>query len=145
MRNLVHTVFLVGVVSAFLLPGNAAAVGNRFFIGLWQGIDTLDGSEMLVSINDNDRDGILEVRLTETFFATCIAQNKGFSGSPGILEGTGTVNGKILTWNFSFKCYDPATNSLTEILTGPSTYEAHRRDNILVDEEGNIFHRIGKR
>jgi hypothetical protein len=145
MKYLVRTVFLVGLAAAFLFPGNASALGNRFFIGFWEGIDTLEGSEMLLSISDNNRDGILEVRLTDTFFATCIAQNQGFAGSPGLIEGTGTVTDKVLNWNFSFKCYKPATNSLVEILTGTSTYEANRKDNILVDEFGNIFHRVSKR
>ena len=145
MKCLVHAIVLVNLTVALVFPGIAGAVGSRFFLGFWQGIDTVDGSEVLVSISDKDRDGILEVRVTETFFTDCIAQNKGFSGSPGLLEGTGTVQGKTLTWIFSFKCYDPATNSLTEIQTGTATFEANRRNNILVDEPGVIYHRVGRR
>ena len=145
MKYLVHSVFLAILAAAFVFPSNAAAVGDRFFIGFWQGIDLLDGSEVLLSISDNDRDRTLEVRVTETFFTNCIAQNKGFSGSPGIIEGAGTVQGETLTWMFSFKCYDPATNSLTEIETGTATFEANRRNKILVDGSGTIYHRVGRR
>ena len=145
MKRMVHAIVLVVLTMALVVPGIAGANGTRFFIGLWQGVDTLDGSEILVSISDNNRDGILEVRYTETFFTTCIAQDKGFNGSPGLVEGVGTIEAKTLTWTFSFKCYDPATNSLAEIETGTATFEANRRNNILVDASGNILHRVGRR
>ena len=82
MNCLVHAIVLVSLAATLVFPSSASAVGKRFFIGLWEGIDIEDGSALLLSISDTDGDGILEVRATDTFFSNCIAQNKGFSGSP---------------------------------------------------------------
>jgi len=141
MKCLVHTILVASLAAALVFPSVAGAGGDRFFRGLWQAVDTLDGSPIMVSISDNDRDGILEVRYTESFFATCI--DKGFSGSPGIIEGSGAVADKTLTYEFSFKCYNPATNSLVEISSGTGTFKAIKKN--LEDVSGNIYHKIGRR
>lgn len=136
---------LTGITGvAIAAPGlNSGGERNGFFIGLWQGIDTQDGSVLLLSISDNDRDGILNVRLADTFFTECI--KSGYSSSPGQADGPATVKNKTLSWEFSFKCYNPATYSLFEITTGVFHFVANRRDKTLVDDDGVIFYRVEQR
>ena len=132
--------FLSGISGAAIAaPGEK----NGFFIGLWQGIDTQDGSVLLLSISDNDRDGILNVRLTDTFFTECA--KSGYSSSPGQADGPSTVKNRTLSWEFSFKCYDPVTHTLFEIMTGDFHFVANRRDKTLVDDDGVIFYRVWQR
>ena len=47
------------------------AVRSQFFIGLWGGVDPADGSEVLVSISDNDDDGKLELLWHESRWFNC--------------------------------------------------------------------------
>ncbi len=127
------------------LSGVAVAdAGNNagFFIGLWQGIDTEDGSRLLLSVDDIDRDGTLTVRLSDTFFSGCVAA--GYSGSPGLADGPATAQRTTLSWKFSLKCYDPGFNGLVEIRTGDFAFEAHRNNRTLVAQDGVVFHPIGR-
>src|SRR5262245_3573128 len=63
---------------------------SHFFLGLWEGIDPGDGSEVLYSLSDNDHDGVVEITGRETFFTACGGDGgvtgKGSVGQGGILE-----------------------------------------------------------
>ena len=115
---------------------------KTFLNGLWQGIDTQDGSETLISISENDEK--LNIRLTDTFFSVCVS-SYGLSSSPGLVDGPATFHNGTLSWQYSFKCYNPATNSLEEVEQGKSSFVYNPRNKILVDKNGNIFYRIDQR
>ena len=78
-------VTLCVVLVLFLGPMATAASSqqSRSFLGLWQGIDPDDGSGVLYSFSDNDRDGVIEIIGRETFFTVC--------NGDGVIKGTGVV------------------------------------------------------
>jgi len=80
---------------------------EKSFLGLWQTVDPLDGGIITASITDNDRDGKLELRLSDTFIRVCQAE----AGSPktgrGIYEGSGTLaSSNLLNVTATVKCFD---------------------------------------
>jgi len=94
---------------------------NRFFIGLWEGVDPLDGSGVQVSISDIDRDGVIDTIASETFFTLCDSER-------GIVTGTGTVGDDgILRANEVLTCL-----TTDKTISGESTYEPVKKDEILV-------------
>lgn len=129
-----------------ILPGISGAGapasngGNDFLIGLWKGIDSEDGSVSLLSITDNDHDGILDLRLTDTYFSICV-RDYGLNSFPGLVEGPATVQNATISWAYSMKCYDPASNSLVEVAESNSDIEINRRNKTLTNF-GSIFFRI---
>jgi hypothetical protein len=145
MKNIKTPLFVLLLL--LFVPGisgaDATASSKRFINGLWQGIDTEDGSETLISISDNDHDGILDIRLTDTFFSSCVGYE--YSGSPGLVDGPATFHNKTLSWAFSFKCYNPGTNELVEVEQGNASFVYNRQNKTLVDESGNIFYRVDRR
>jgi len=74
---------------------------KKKFIGMWQGIDPLDGSEALRSITLDD-DGIYNIVGYESFYNGCYSA----TGNPrGIVEATGSVeDGVLITDYFALKC-----------------------------------------
>jgi len=94
---------------------------NRFFIGLWEGVDPLDGSSFQVSISDIDRNGVIDTISRETFFTLC-------DGERGLATGTGTVGDDgILRTNAVLTCLTTG-----KTISGESTYEPVKKDEILV-------------
>ena len=53
------------------------AVRSQFFIGLWGGVDPDDGSEVLVSIFENNDDGKLELLWHESRWFNCGGSDNG--------------------------------------------------------------------
>lgn len=141
MRRLLYALLFLNILTVFVQPAVAVANGNFVhFHGLWQGIDGLDGSVSLLSITDTNNDGVMTIRLTDTFLSRC--KDAGYSTSPGLVDGTGTVQNKILNWEYSFKCYNPSTNKLVEIKKGNIKLEFNSVEDVLIDEEGEIYHHI---
>ena len=95
------------------------------FIGLWQGVDPLDGSEVLRSIT-LDENGNFNIIGSETYFSGC-------GSDRGIVEATGYLdNGVLITEGYTLKCYesrktipvdveyvrDKENGTLTEVIGG---------------------------
>lgn len=139
MKHLLYAFFVLNILTVFVQP--AIANGNStHFDGLWKGIDNNDGSVTLLSITDANNDGVMTLRLTDSFFSNC--KDAGYSTTPGLVEGNGTIQNKILTWDYSFKCYDPATNKLVEIKKDSKKFEYNTKEDILIDDDGEIYHHI---
>jgi len=81
-------------------------------VGLWEGVDTLDGSTIRVSIGDMERDKRLEFRWHESFFTGCFDEN--------IPQGRGVISGTVHRLNSdeielvatSFVCFDNDNNEV---------------------------------
>jgi hypothetical protein len=114
-------------------------------VGLWEGVDVLDGSTVRISIGDSDGDEVLDFRWHESFFTGCFTQDN--QRGRGVLAGT--VNPKsskefelVAT---KFVCFDDNSNAVDR---GPITVEVRysRTNDILIrigtDEfPGFILHR----
>ncbi|MGZ3770373.1 MAG: hypothetical protein ACXVCP_11180 [Bdellovibrio sp.] len=138
MKRLLYAFFFLNSV-IFTQQALAAGMGNHF-MGLWKGIDAGDGSVTTLSISDTNNDGTMTVRLTDTFFAKCKAA--GYETSPGLVDGTATIQNMTLMWNYSFKCWNAATSQLVEIKKDTMKFEFNAKEDVLIDQEGEIFHHI---
>jgi len=106
----------VTVMSPFV---PVATAGENFFLGLWEGVDPEDGSEVLYSLSDNDRNGVIEITGRKTFFTTC-------NGDGGV-TGKGSVGqGGILEAELLLKCR-PGPE-----VPGSATFTPIKRDGVLV-------------
>jgi hypothetical protein len=130
------TVF-AGVVAMAALSAQAAEPNSRVrsdrqaFLGLWEGIDPLDGSTVHFSITDIERDGDLEMVLTESFFTFCARLGKDYSQGQGIITGQGRVVNSVLRANTRFTCIkDEGVPGKPEV--GPFDYPLKDGGRILV-------------
>jgi hypothetical protein len=83
-------VLSVSVVVARSSPGPGPEQGKNF-LGLWEGVDSLDGSPVRLSVSDIDDDGVLELTLQEDFWTFCFGLGPTFSRGRGVETGTATV------------------------------------------------------
>ena len=117
---------LLGCIGLLVLLSapTVSAGGNgrtRWFTGLWQGVDPVDGSTVVVSLSDLDRDGVLEIAGHESFFFAC--------NGDGLQTGTATVTkGGTLDARLSLKCRPGPL----QFLNTPATFEPYEQDDILV-------------
>ena len=91
----------IAAAAAAVGPSNAAdssearhLVEQRAFLGLWEGIDPLDGSTVQASITNTDRNGLLEMVQTESFFTNCFKLGPNYSEGRGVITGRGRVVNK---------------------------------------------------
>ena len=141
MNRFLLVVTMVGAISALLIIFTPAAFSadkdqSYFFIGLWEGIDPADGSEVLVSISDNNDDGELELLWHENRWFSCNGSDNAVLTATG-----GTVEDDVLSFETAIiSCFD--TNTDEEIDDSPLTFQSNRKANIIFN--GNIaLHRIG--
>ena len=94
------------VVAGLLVLGFAAAAGNggsgKRFLGLWEGIDPVDGSSQTVEIS-RGADGGFGLLWAESYWTVC-------DGRRAVLEGTGqTAAGdrNSLVFQMTITCFDP--------------------------------------
>ena len=112
------------------------AVRSQFFIGLWGGVDHVDGSEILVSISDNDDDGKLELLWHESRWFNC-----GGSDNAVLTATGGTVQDGVLSFETAIiSCFD----TYSEIDVTPYAIESNRKANTMIAENINL-HRIDSR
>jgi hypothetical protein len=61
------------------------------FLGLWQGVDPLDGSPVRLSLSDVNGDGTLELTQQDDFFTTCFNLDPAtYSRGRGVVRGAAT-------------------------------------------------------
>src|SRR5262245_36969955 len=117
MRNLsfVRTLFTIAMCTLVAASMTAAAAFTArgvdridAFLGLWEGVDSLDGSFVRTSVSDVNDDGILEVTQSETFFSFCHGMGPQFSLGRGLEFGTATVarNKDALELDIQLVCID---------------------------------------
>jgi hypothetical protein len=94
--------FIIAFSLIFASNVNAGQLFKGFyFIGLWQGTDPYDGSEVLRSITKN-RAGGFDIIGSEPYTGGCI-------GERGKITATGVLDdGVIVSDDFTLTCYNPA-------------------------------------
>src|SRR5262245_28409872 len=92
-RSLFSLVVCTLVVASTAPTAFAAPPSSRIdaYLGLWEGVDALDGSLVRVSLTDVNDDGIIELTQTESFYSFCHSMGAQFSLGHGVEVGTATV------------------------------------------------------
>lgn len=144
-----HAIIVIFVALSIVLVSNTDAGSferGNYFIGLWQGIDPIDGSEMLRSITKNE-DGSFSVTGTESHFIGC-------DGDRGKVLGTGVLEGNVIvSSDFTLICYGANYFSDADdvFYPTPMEIEADRFNRTIIENyENSIFpsavlHRISNR
>ncbi len=104
--------FVSNVNASFLNNGSHFIdLSGSYFIGLWQGVDPADGSEVLFSIFKND-DGTFSILGHESSFYVCNNTDKG------VVTGTGQIeHGVLVITDMELQCLPVAGGG-----TGGTTY-----------------------
>jgi len=84
--RLAPVVFVAFMASLAAMPAFAKLENLDSLVGLWEGVDTLDGSTIRVAIGDIERDRRLEFRWQESFFSGCF--NESNPQGRGLIAGT---------------------------------------------------------
>lgn len=125
MRQLLIIFAVVGLMAAMQFgctsSDGADNDADSFFLGLWEGIDPLDGSDVLASITNIDGDGTIEILWRESFYALC-------EGDQGIVQGSGTIgeDGILLTDEF-LTCFNKEVT-----VNGKGVYTPSEKDQLLI-------------
>ncbi len=115
------------------------AVRSQFFIGLWGGVDPADGSEVLVSIFENNDDGKLELLWNESRWFNC-----GGSDNAVLKATGGTVQDGVLSFETAIiSCFDTYSEIDEKVVT-PYPIESNRKADTISAENINL-HRIDSR
>ncbi len=141
---------LVSVGAVVAGPGpDAPPKDVEKFLGLWEGVDPLDASPVLLSLSDVDDDGILELTLEEAFWTACFNLGSDYSKGRGVVTGTATVASKgVLDASTELICFSDANvpHSLG-VASVQYTLRSHDRV-LLIPEFGNapaiVMHRISR-
>ena len=136
----------------FLLTGTANANDENKFIGFWQSIDELDGSDIMLSIRDLYGDGTLEFSWRESSWSSC----NNTEGA--ILQGSGTVVDNVLTSSDTkitcfeetvepkVLCFGFLTGDCEVDIGGPFMLTFNEESSVLIeDSDGSVLHRISSK
>ena len=140
MKRIFMTVAVGGVMVLLLTSVAHAESEGRRFIGLWQGIDEVDGSEILVLISD-DGNGAFALLWRETFFTVC-TNERGFDGRRGVIKGTASLdpgNEHILRTELDIFCFDPPHSELIRANVTLNSFELIDRNRLLVTNAETNF------
>ncbi len=131
-------------------PGpDAAPKDVKKFLGLWEGVDPLDGSPVRLSLSDIDDDGVLELTLQEDFWTSCFNLGAAYSKGRGVVTGTATVASKgVLDASTELICISDS-NVPQSLGVASVEYTLRSHDRVLVIPEfGNapaiVMHRISR-
>lgn len=80
---------LVGTLLGAAQPARATAPDPQVFLGIWEGIDPLDGSTVRLVITNIDGGAVLELSQTESFFTNCVGRGPDYSQGLGYIGGHG--------------------------------------------------------
>ena len=135
---IIASVVFLGLV----VPSGTKAEHNRIkFVGLWQAIDTLDGSTQLLSISCTDVNDC-DVRLNDTSFTNSCPNQIGFA------QGKGSIIGKELTVVLNLTCtnLDGPSESLSQL--NKFVFDPKNRTLININDDispgPNLFYKISK-
>jgi hypothetical protein len=146
-----HTFVLSTVILGLALAYGALAdddghgrqgSGAAAFVGLWQGIDSFDGSTQLLSITCS-RARACDVRLNDTAFTLSCQNQIGFA------QGVGSIDRRVLTVDLTLYCSN---------LYGTSTLAGSQMNEFVLDRGNgtltnvnddpvpapNVFHKISR-
>lgn len=125
-----------------IVPAQADDDDERAMTGLWQAIDSFDGSTQLLSITCSDRSDC-DVRLNDTAFTLSCQNQIGFA------HGVGSIDHNVLAVELTLHCSN---------LDGTSTLAGSQENKFVLDRSNdtltninddpspmpNVFHRISK-
>ena len=112
------------------------------FVGLWQGLDSYDGSTQYLSITCSRRN-TCDVRLTDTAFTLSCPNQMGFA------QGEGSIERRVLTVELTLRCSDSFGTSVT-VGSQDNDFVLDRKNGTLTNVNDdpvpvpNVFHRISK-
>ena len=134
------TIFSLAVASA-TTAGFAAPPSSRIdvYLGLWEGVDGLDGSLVRLSLSDVNDDGVIEFTQTESFYSVCHSMGAGFTKGQGVEIGTATVAQKrdVLKIDIQLICIDDG-NGKHENASFSTEYQLRSRGTVLVVPEFSV-------
>jgi hypothetical protein len=144
LRNFVITSFLtLGVVAVGVsMPNDSNAGSSVAFVGLWQAIDSFDGSTQFLSITC-DSDNSCDVRLNDTAFTLSCSDQIGFA------RGVGSIDHDVLTVDLSLYCSNlDGTSSPAGSQENRFVLDRKNRTLININDDPvpvpNVFHRISQ-
>ncbi len=120
----------------------SSAFGQETFVGLWQAIDSFDGSTQLLSITCA-RDNSCDVRLNDTAFTLSCQNQLGFA------RGQGSIKGGVLTVDLTLFCSN-LNGTSNQAGTQTNEFVLDRRNRTLTNINDdpvpvpNVFHRISR-
>ena len=131
---------LILVHGAMADNDNGHQGADRAFVGLWQGIDSFDGSTQYLSVTCS-RQRTCDVRLNDTAFTLSCQNQIGFA------RGVGSIEGPVLEVELTLYCLDLYG---TSYLAGSQANEfvLDRRNGTLININDdpvpvhNVFHRL---
>jgi len=140
-RSISMTLLAVASCVSTTLPAADLFLGTRAiaarFYGLWEGIDSEDGSGMQRSITQGPN-GTLRIVGRETFFSYC-------QGEPGIILGTGVIKrSRVHADDQLLRCANDS-----EVDTS-AVYELNFTDGTLIETPNNptvepfVYHKISR-
>ena len=129
-------------LSGWTVADNTHHPGYRAFIGLWQAIDSFDGSTQLLSITCTPKSAC-DVRLNDTAFTLSCQNQIGFARGEGLIERD------VLTVEFTLFCSN---------LNGTSNQAGTQLNKFVLDRHNgtltnlnddpvpvpNVFHKISQ-
>jgi len=137
------TLLLAAMLTAFApTPVNAQNPAHPVFEGLWQAIDTNDGSTQLLSITC-PRGTACDVRLNDTAFTLSCPNQIGFA------HGSGHIVRNVMSVELTLNCTEPDGSS-TAVGSQFNEFVLDHRAGTLTNLNDdpipfpNVFHRISR-
>jgi hypothetical protein len=136
------SLILVLVLTSVCMAHDTKGVGQRPFVGLWQTIDSFDGSTQFLSITC-DRNRSCDVRLNDTAFTLSCQNQIGFA------QGVGSIKQDVLTVEFTLYCSNlDGTSSLAGTQMNEFVLDSRNRTLTNINDDPvpvpNVFHRISQ-
>ncbi|MEC4674770.1 MAG: hypothetical protein VST68_11325 [Nitrospirota bacterium] len=119
--------------------------GRQAFVGLWQAIDSNDGSTQLLSVTCSRRRAC-DVRLNDTAFQAACEDNQ-IGNQIGFAQGVESIKRNVLTVNLTLTCTEDM-GMQSDPISQENEFVLDRRNGTLTNnnddnlEFPNVFHRI---
>jgi len=141
-RNLLLAIsVLLGLVLTSVTVADAAkGAAQRPFVGLWQAIDSFDGSTQFLSITCAPN-GSCDVRINDTAFTHSCENQIGFA------RGIGSIERDVLTVEVTLYCSNlDGTSTLAGTQVNEFVLDRRNRTLTNINDDpvpvSNVFHRI---
>lgn len=137
------SVMILGLVlSSANLAADRERDGQKAFVGLWEAIDSFDGSTQRLSITCT-RGNSCDTRLNDTAFTLSCPNQIGFA------RGVGSITGDTLTVTVSLACSN-LNGTSTMVGSQLNMFVLDRKNGILTNINddpvpvANVFHKISE-
>ena len=134
---------ILGLVLTSAGMADAGGGGQKAFVGLWEAIDSFDGSTQRLSITCS-RDGLCDVRLNDTAFTLSCQDQIGFARGVGSIEPDRlTVDLTLYCSNLDGTSSTAGTQANAFVLDGVNGTLTNINDDPV--PVPNVFHKISQR